>query len=104
MYKIKNTSSEYLTENGFKEVSNGVFRMRFPINFYGRTPTIFCNALVIPEIGKKVTIEVEKACGIPYMPWYNTEYDQLSRRFRKELNDNIHRKMNKVGARHYEDR
>lgn len=104
MYKIKNTSSEYLLDNGFKELNNGSFRLRFPISFYKRTPTIFCNAIVYPENGKRVTIEVEKTNGMPYGMWYDTECNQLSKRFRKELEDNIHRRMNKVGARHYENR
>lgn len=105
MYKIKNTSAEYLIDNGFKEVGDGVYRLRFPIYFYKKkTPLLFCNALVIPNNGKRVNIDVENANGRTYAAWYNTEYDQLAPKFRKELVDNISKKMHKIGARHYEDR
>jgi len=104
MYKIKNTSSEYLLDNGFREVGDGVFLLRFPIYFYNKTPVIFCNALITPDHGKRVSIGVENASGRTYAAWYNTECDQLAPEFRKELDDNINKKMHKIGARHYADR
>lgn len=104
MYKIKNISSEYLQENGFKEISNGIFCLRFPIYFYKRIPTIYCNAIVVPSWGKKITIEVENMNGKTYAMWYDTKCDQLAPRLRKELGDNIARRMHKIGARHYADR
>ena len=104
MYKIKNTTSDYLSDNGFKEIQRGIYRLKFPISFYKKNPVVFCVATVIPEEGKRITLEVEKENGVPYELWYNTEYDQLAPKFRKELSDNIHRKMHKIGARRYEDR
>lgn len=104
MYKIKDTSTDYLLDNGFKTFDNEIFRLRFPISFYKNIPVVFCRATVIPESGKKVQIDVEKANGQPYTMWYDTECDHLSKRFRNELNNNIHKKMNKIGARRYADR
>lgn len=103
MYKIKNTSAEYLIDNGFREVGNGVFKLRFPIYFYKRTPTVFCSATVVPSWGKRINIEVESSVGRPYTMWYDTECDQLAPSFRKELDENISRRMHKIGARHYAD-
>ena len=103
MYKIKNITAEYLQDNGFREVGDGVFLLRFPISFYKNTPTVFCKATIVPTQGKRINIEVENANGKIYAMWYNTECDQLAPKFRKELNDNIHRKMHKIGARHYAD-
>lgn len=104
MYKIKNTSAEYLINNGFKELSNGMFLLRFPIYFYKRTPVIFCKATLDPNVGKRLTIDVVNSNGVMYSMWYDTECDQLAPKFRKELNDNIAKKIHKIGARHYEDR
>ena len=103
MYKIKNISTEYLEENGFKEIGNGVFRLRFPIYFYRRTPVIYCNATVVPSWGKRINLEVENMNGKPYAMWYDTKCDQLHPKFRKELDENISRRMHKIGARHYAD-
>lgn len=104
MYKIKNISADYLLDNGFKELNNGTYLLRFPIYFYKKTPVIFCNVTVDPEVGKRLTVDVVNSNGMMYSMWYNTECDQLAPKFRKELNDNIAKKMHKIGARHYEDR
>jgi len=103
MYKIKNISTEFLIENGFRETRDGVFVLKFPISFYKKTPVIFCIAIINPQFGKRINIEVENASGKPYAMWYDKECDQLSRKFRKELDENISRKMHKIGARHYAD-
>ena len=104
MYKIKNTTEEYLIDNGFREIGDGVFKLRFPISFYKRIPTVFCVATVVPSWGKRVNIDIEDMNGKYFAMWYDTKCDQLHPRFRKELDKNISRRMHKIGARHYADR
>ena len=103
MYKIKNISAEYLEDNGFKEIANGVYRLRFPIYFYKKTPVIFCNATVVPKWGKRITLEIKDMNDKTYAMWYDTKCDQLAPKFRKELGESISRRMHKIGARHYAD-
>ena len=96
MYKIKNISSDYLLDNGFKELNNGMFLLRFPIYFYKKIPVIFCNVALDPKIGKRLTIDVVNSNGMIYSILYNTECDHLSPKFRNELNDNIEKKINDI--------
>ena len=101
MYKIKTGAIPFLEDNGFREVWEDCYVLRFPIYFYRKTPLIFCVATLNLNNGKQITIDLEKN-GSSYAIWYSNR-DQMSSKFLKELTTAIDKKMHKIGARHYAD-
>ena len=99
MYKIKKGAIPFLEDNGFKQLYDGTYRLRFPVYFYRRIPTIFCNAYIYLEESREIRLEVEKN-GHPYYPWYENNMVQCAKVL-KEIDKNINDKMHKIGARCY---
>ena len=102
MYKIKSGAIPYLDENGFKQLYDGSYFLRFPVYFYRRMPIIFCNAYINLEESREIRLEIEKN-GHPYHLWYENNTIQYAKVL-KEISKNINDKMHKIGARHYGNR
>lgn len=103
MYKLKNVSTQYLIENGFREVGDGSFVLHFPVFFYKRKPIEFCNALIFPEEGNFIRLSVINLNGITNSIWHQKRYDQ-AKKYLISIDKSIDSKMKKIGAKKYADK
>lgn len=102
MYKLKNISSNYLLENGFRRLSDGSYVLHFPVFWWKNIPTSYCNAYIYPEEGNKINLDVRREDGSLHTQWYEKNYIQSSK-ILKVIDKAIDNKMHKIGARCYAD-
>ena len=103
MYKIKNTSITNLIAKGFKPICLDGFCLHFPVYWYNKKPLIFCNAIIYPDESKEIRIDVLSSSGAPYFHWYIKNYKQAGEILEK-IDNEIHKKMCKIGVRYYKDK
>lgn len=99
-YKMKNCTKEKLHDLNFKyDFGSDMYFIKFPVIIENKIPIMFCELGVILETST-VILNIKKANGSLYAPWYNES--NVHEPIINRINMNISRKFKELDIHKHE--